>query len=119
VAPSRKRKGPPKPPSRSAGDGVPAGSQTAAPTGRRQSKHPLIVIARAQGKEDVLAGLERWKARHPEAAALLEPADVMVDAMRGRSQAWYRIRLNLRNVPEELRPKEETVDPDFDPWTAK
>jgi len=59
--------------------------------------------------------MERWKARHPEAAALLEPADVLVDQMRGRSSAWYRIRVNLQHVPEEQRPEQEALDPDEEP----
>ena len=63
-------------------------------------------------KEDALAGLERWKARHPEAAAHLEPADVLVDAMRGRLTTWTRIRVNLQHVPAELRPAQEPLDPD-------
>lgn len=87
--------------------------------GRRKPVHPLLVVARAQAKDDALAGLERWKARHPEAAALLEPADVLVDQMRGRSTTWTRVRVNLRHVPEALRPAEEPPDPDFDPWTAR
>jgi bifunctional non-homologous end joining protein LigD len=82
------------------------------PSKRRVPKHPLIVIGRAQRKEDALAGLERWKARHPDVAALLEPADVLVDSMRGRSSTWTRIRLNLQHVPVELRPAQETLDPD-------
>jgi len=85
-------------------------------TGRRQSKHPLITVAKAEHKPEALEGLERWKARHPEAAALLAIDDVLVDAMRGRSSTWTRIRVNLRHVPEELRPPEETPDPDYDPW---
>ena len=82
------------------------------PSKRRTSKHPLIEIGRAQRKEDALAGLERWKARHPEAAAQLEPADVLVDSMRGRSSTWTRIRVNLQHVPAKLRPAQETLDPD-------
>ena len=78
----------------------------------RASKHPLIEIGRARRKEDVLAGLERWKARHPEAAARLEPADVLVDAMRGRWSTWTRVRVNLQHVPPELRPAQEPLDPD-------
>jgi DNA ligase D-like protein (predicted polymerase) len=85
------------------------------PTGRRRSSAPLIEIARAASKDDALAGLERWKARHPEAAARLEPADVLVDAMRGRSSTWTRIRLNLRHVPEDERPPAEKPDPDYEP----
>ena len=86
------------------------------PTGRRRSAIPVIEIARAAKREDALAGLERWKARHPEAAALLEPADVLVDAMRGRSTTWTRIRVNLQHVPEADRPPQEPLDPDYSPW---
>lgn len=86
-----------------------------APSRRRQPKHPLIEIARAEQKADALAGLERWRARHPEAAAHLEPADVLVDAMRGRFHTWTRIRLNLQHVPEALRPAQEALDPDDGP----
>ncbi len=85
--------------------------------GRRESKHPLIEIGRAKVKADALAGLERWKARHPEAAAHLEEADVLIDAMRGRSSTWTRVRVNLRNVPVELRPPQEPLDPDDDEKT--
>jgi DNA ligase D-like protein (predicted polymerase) len=83
---------------------------------RRVSSKPLIVIARAARKGDALAGLERWKARHPEAAGRLEVADVLVDSMRGRSATWTRIRVNLEHVPEALRPAQEEPDPDYDPW---
>jgi DNA ligase D-like protein (predicted polymerase) len=82
------------------------------PSKRRVSKHPLIEIGRAQRKEDALAGLERWKARHLEAATYLEPADVLVDSMRGRSSTWTRIRINLQHVPDALRPAQEALDPD-------
>ena len=85
-------------------------------TGRRVSSAPLIEISRAAKKEDALAGLERWTARHPAAAALLAPADVLVDAMRGRSTTWTRVRVNLQNVPEAERPPQEALDPDYDPW---
>ena len=85
------------------------------PSRRRVPKHPLIEIARAQKKDDALAGLERWKARHPEAASHLQDADVLVDAMRGRFHTWTRIRLNLQHVPESLRPAQEPPDPDEDP----
>jgi bifunctional non-homologous end joining protein LigD len=87
-------------------------------TGRRKSIHPLITIAHAEHKADALAGLERWKARHPEAASHLRPDDVLVDSMRGPSSPWTRIRLNLRNVPEGERPAEEAPDPDYDPWAG-
>jgi bifunctional non-homologous end joining protein LigD len=82
---------------------------------RRKPTRPLIEIARAQKKEEALAGLERWKARHPEAAAQLQPADVLVDAMRGRYTTWTRIRINLAHVHETLRPPQEALDPDFTP----
>jgi bifunctional non-homologous end joining protein LigD len=85
---------------------------------RRATKHPLIEIGRAQRKDDALAGLERWKARHPEAAAHLAAADVLVDAMRGRSSTWTRIRVNLQNVPAKLRPGQEPLDPDDEPDQA-
>jgi bifunctional non-homologous end joining protein LigD len=90
------------------------------PSKRRVSKHPLIEIGRAEKKDDALAGLERWKARHPEAAAHLQPADVLVDAMRGRYQTWTRIRVNLQHVPVEMRPDQEPLDPDSGPkgWGA-
>src|SRR3989441_1035383 len=84
--------------------------------GRRQSTQPLITVAKAEHKEDALAGLERWKKRHPAAAALLHVDDVLVDSMRGRSSTWTRIRVNLRQVPENERPAEESPDPDYDPW---
>ena len=85
------------------------------PSRRRTPKHPLIEIARAQRKESALAGLERWRARHPEAAAHLAPADVLVDSMRGRFHTWTRIRVNLQHVPVELRPPQEALDPDDAP----
>jgi bifunctional non-homologous end joining protein LigD len=81
-------------------------------TGRRVPTRPLIEIARARTRDAAVAGVARWKARHPEAAAHLEPADVLVDAMRGRSSTWTRVRLNLEHVPEALRPPQEALDPD-------
>jgi DNA ligase D-like protein (predicted polymerase) len=92
------------------------------PSRRRAAKHPLIEIARAQKKGDALAGLERWRARHPEAAAHLAPADVLVDAMRGRFHTWTRIRINLQHVPDALRPAQEALDPDDgqeDTWPVR
>jgi hypothetical protein len=83
---------------------------------RRQSTQPLVTVAKAEKKEDALAGLERWKARHAEAAAWLAVDDLLVDSMRGRSSTWTRIRVNLRHVPEDKRPVEEEPDPDYDPW---
>jgi bifunctional non-homologous end joining protein LigD len=92
-------------------EGEPARVQ---PSRRRTPAHPLIEIARARQKADALAGLARWKARHADAAAHLEPADVLMDAMRGRFATWTRIRLNLQHVPAPLRPTQEPLDPDED-----
>ena len=88
------------------------------PTGRRKSNVPVIEISRAASKAEALEGLDRWKARHPEAAAALESADVLVDGMRGRSSLWYRVRVNLTHVPEADRPPQEPLDPDYDPWAG-
>jgi bifunctional non-homologous end joining protein LigD len=82
------------------------------PSKARAAKHPLIEIGRARKKEEALEGLERWKARHPEAAAHLQSADVLVDAMRGRFSTWTRVRVNLQSVPANLRPPQEPLDPD-------
>jgi hypothetical protein len=84
-------------------------------TKKPRIKMPLIVVANSADKVAALAGLERWKSKHAEAAALLAPEDVLVDSMRGRSSTWTRIRINLRNVPEAMRPQQETPDPDDDP----
>jgi DNA ligase D-like protein (predicted polymerase) len=94
VAPSRARATPKKPP---------------------RTKMPLLVIANSPNKDAALAGLERWKSKHAEVARLLAVDDVLVDSMRGRSSTWTRIRVNLRHVPEALRPPQETPDPDDDP----
>jgi hypothetical protein len=103
----------PSPPARNPDGTVP-------PTGRRRSSQPLLVISQAADKADALVGLDRWRARHPEAAAhVRDPEDVLVDAMRGRYKVWWRVRVNLRNVPEELRPAAEPPDPDYDPWTEE
>ena len=83
--------------------------------GRRVPTKPLVEIGRARRKEDALAGLERWKARHPAAVPHLQPADVLVDSMRGRSSTWTRVRVNLEHVPEALRPAQEALDPDDPP----
>jgi len=101
-----------------------AKSSKAQPAARKapRTKMPLVVIANSPHKEAALAGLERWKSKHPEAAALLAVDDVLVDSMRGTSSTWTRIRVNLRHVPEELRPPQETPDPDDDPtreWRSK
>jgi bifunctional non-homologous end joining protein LigD len=95
----------------------PAPGKASGPAGRRRTSAPLIEIARAASKDEALAGLERWKQRHPQAAALLAPADILVDSMRGRSYNWTRIRLNLRHIPEPERPAQEALEVDYDPWT--
>jgi len=85
-------------------------------------KMPLVVVANSPDKSAALAGLERWKKKYPEATALLAVDDILVDSMRGRSSTWTRIRVNLRHVPEALRPPQETPDPDDDPtreWRSK
>ena len=80
---------------------APSRRRSTSPAGKKpREKMPLIIVAQAPKKEDALAGLERWKARHPEAAAQLAVDDVLVDSMRGRSSTWTRIRVNLRHVPE-------------------
>ncbi|MGH7393687.1 MAG: DNA primase small subunit domain-containing protein, partial [Candidatus Rokuibacteriota bacterium] len=84
--------------------------------GRRRSTQPLVTVAKAEHEADARAGLERWKARHPETAGRLHVDDVLVDSMRGRSSTWTRIRVNLRHVPESGRPAGEPPDPDYDPW---
>jgi len=98
VAPSRAKK-----PGASAGKRAP------------RVRMPLLTVANSPDKDAALAGLERWKQRHAEAAGHLAVDDVLVDAMRGRSSTWTRIRVNLRNVPEAIRPPQETPDPDDDP----
>ena len=86
-----------------------------ATTKKSRVKMPLIVVANSPDKAAALAGLKKWKSKYAEAAALLAPEDVLVDSMRGRSSTWTRIRINLRNVPEAMRPQQETPDPDDDP----
>jgi len=87
-----------------------------------RTKMPLVTVANSPDKGAALAGLERWKIKHPQAAESLTVDDVLIDSMRGRSSTWTRIRVNLRHVPEALRPRQETPDPDDDPtreWRAK
>ena len=92
-----------------------APSRSKSATKQPRKKMPLLVIANSPDKNAALAGLERWKAKHAEAARYLALDDVLVDSMRGRSSTWTRVRVNLRNVPEALRPAQETPDPDDDP----
>ncbi len=82
----------------------------------------MIEVARAASKEEALAGLERWKERHPTVWPHFAVDDVLVDSMRGRSSLWYRVRLNLRHVPAEVRPPQEALEVDYDPfaeWRAE
>ncbi|HEX7543898.1 MAG TPA: DNA polymerase domain-containing protein [Candidatus Limnocylindrales bacterium] len=110
VMPSRARK--------TDGESPPAGAAGSSRTGRRVSTKPLVEIARAATKDEALAGFERWKERHPAVAARLEPADVLVDGMRGRFTLWYRIRVNLEHVLEADRPPQEPLEVDYDPWAG-
>jgi DNA ligase D-like protein (predicted polymerase) len=83
------------------------GEPRRAPPSTKPPKAPLIEIARAEREADAITAAEAWKAQHPQAAAHLEPADVLMDRMRGRSSLWYRVRINLSRVPPGLRPKAE------------
>ena len=85
-------------------------------SGRRVPKHPLIVIAHSTNKDELLKSLEEWKEQHPRVVEHLQPADVMTDQMRGRSSAWWRIRINLQHVPEALRPEAPKLPPIPNPW---
>jgi bifunctional non-homologous end joining protein LigD len=118
VQPSKRRSGPAMP---AMPEGVvppPAPGKTSGPTGRRRTTMPLIEVARAATEAEALEGLNRWKARHAKVWPYLAPADVLIDAMRGRSTIWTRIRLNLRNVPEAERPPQEALEVDYDPWAG-
>jgi DNA ligase D-like protein (predicted polymerase) len=117
VQPS-KRRSPGGGGARGAGEGGGAREGRSGGGGRRQSTMPLIEVARAETKKQALAGLESWKAKHGDVWPLLEAADVLVDQMRGRSSAWYRIRLNLRHVPEDQRPPQGPLEVDYDPWAG-
>jgi bifunctional non-homologous end joining protein LigD len=93
---------------------APSRAKSAAKKASR-TKMPLIVVANSPDKDAALAGLERWKSKYAEVAGLLAVDDVLIDSMRGTSSTWTRIRVNLRHVPEEQRPPQETPDPDDDP----
>ena len=86
--------------------------------GRRTMTMPLVEVARARTKAEALAGLESWKAKHPDVVPLLEESDVLVDGMRGSSSLWYRIRVNLQHVPEQQRPAQAELEVDHDPWAG-
>ncbi|MGN8025921.1 DNA polymerase domain-containing protein [Microbacterium sp. 22242] len=88
-------------------------------TGRRVSTMPLIEIARTRTKPESLAAVEEWRAAHTDVAALLQPADILVDGMRGSSSLWYRVRINLQHVPEDARPAQEPRIADYDPWAGR
>src|SRR4029453_9751750 len=115
--PSKRRM--PGPPVREGFVPPPAPGKTAGPTGRRRTTMPLIEVARGAPEAEARDGLDRWKARHADVWPLLGPTDVLVDSMRGRSTTWYRIRLNLRNVPEETRPPQGALEGDYDPWGGR
>jgi DNA ligase D-like protein (predicted polymerase) len=83
---------------------------------RRISKMPLIEIARTKTKDEAMAALDEWRSKYPEVAEKLEPADVLVDGMRGPSSIWYRIRINLQHVPQVQRPPQEPLLADYNPW---
>src|SRR5438270_207704 len=115
VQPSKRRTGAP------AREGMvppPAPGKSVGPTGRRRTTMPLIEIARAASEAQARQGLDRWKARHAAVVPYLEPADVMVDSMRGRNTTWTRIRVDLRHVPEGERPAQEALEVDYDPWSG-
>ena len=94
---------------------APSRARTTGATKAKRVRMPLIVVANSPDKEAALAGLERWKKKHRKVAKFLKVDDVLVDSMRGRSSTWTRIRVNLRNVPEKIRPAQATPDPDDDP----
>ena len=84
-----------------AGASPPARARPGGPTGRRRSSMPLIEVARAASRDG--GAWRAWSGGSsgtPSVWPLLEPADMLVDTMRGRSSTWTRIRLNLRHVPE-------------------
>jgi DNA ligase D-like protein (predicted polymerase) len=86
--------------------------------GRRSSSKPLIEIARSKTKDEAMAALDVWRARYPAVAGRLQPADVLVDGMRGPSSIWYRIRINLQHVPVDERPPQEELIADYSPWRS-
>lgn len=106
----------PWPPHHAKREGEPTRVAPSRARGRRVQAHPLITVAKAAERGEALAGLARWKERHPEAAKHLAVEDELVDQMRGWSSVWWRVRVNLRHVPEAERPAEEPPVPDFDPW---
>ncbi len=110
-----KRLGPADKPPKGSGAAGPATSRS----GRRKSTMPLIEVARTKTKDEAMAALDTWRLRHQEAAKLLQPADVLVDGMRGPSSIWYRIRINLQHVPPQHRPPQEELLADYNPWMSR
>ena len=113
----------PWPPHFAKGDGegkrvAPSRAKKSAPAKPKREKQPLLIIAHSQDKAAAEAGLARWREKHADAAAYLAVDDILIDRMRGSAYVWYRIRVNLRNVPEDLRPLQQTPDPDDDPTRA-
>src|ERR1700733_1144682 len=98
---------------------APMGARRSAGTGRRQSAMPLIEVARTKTKDEARAALATWRDRYPAAADRLQPADVLVDGMRGPSSIWYRIRINLQHVPDDQRPPQEELIADYSPWPTR
>ena len=98
--------GPPPRPPRSESDG----------SGRRHTRKPLVEVARTATQDEARAAFAIWAASHPAAAGALAERDVLVDRMRGRSSLWYRVRVNLENVPADDRPEQEPLVADYDPW---
>jgi bifunctional non-homologous end joining protein LigD len=78
----------------------------------------LVEVARTRTRIEAQAALQRWRDKHPQASVHLQPADVLLDGMRGRSSVWYRVRVNLDHVPPELRPTQQPLEADYDPWAG-
>jgi DNA ligase D-like protein (predicted polymerase) len=116
VQPSKRRMAAPAP--REGEVPPPAPGKSSGPTGRRRTTVPLVEVARAATEAEARAGLDRWRERHPGAASYLAPSDVLVDAMRGPSATWTRIRVNLSRVPADERPDQEALEVDYDPWVG-
>jgi hypothetical protein len=113
VMPSRRRR-PPAPP-----DGAAPATKVSSTGRRKVEPGRVITIARAQDRDVALAALERWKARFPEVVARLSPENFLVDSMRGRSYAWTRVRIDLKNIPAAQRPAQEPLEVDVDPWSVR
>ena len=96
---------------------APKGAKKGTGGGRgRVPSMPLIEIARTKTKDEAMAALDIWRDKYEEVAKKLKPVDVLLDGMRGPSSIWYRIRINLQHVPEDLRPPQEELIADYSPW---